>query len=119
MPLFYRSTVIEAYSLCVTAPQAHQLTLTLHDHVVEPLRLPRLDGRALREVRTRLGMSRAVFALKLGLQERTLERWEQGRSRPPAEACALILLVRHFPDTLTRLEALAQGARRPRARRRP
>ena len=97
-------------------------TLTLHDQVVEPLRLPRLDGRFLRALRLQLGMSRAVLALKLGLNERTLERWEQDRSRPTAEATALLLLVRDDPGLLARLETLARASVRrpvPPARRRP
>jgi putative transcriptional regulator len=110
-----------SYSCPVTASKSQPLAQTLHAHVVEPLRLPTLDGHSLREVRRRLGLSRAVFALKLGLNERTLERWEQGRSRPTAEATALLLLVRDDPDTLERLEALARAASRrlvPPARRR-
>lgn len=52
-------------------------------------------------------MSRQVFALKLGVNPRTLERWEQGRSKPNEQAAALIWLVRKYPDTLERLESLS------------
>ena len=41
---------------------------------------------------------------------RTLERWEQGRSKPNEQAAALIWLVRKYPDTLKRLESLAASA---------
>ena len=49
-------------------------------------------------------MSRAVFALKLRVPVRTLEKWEQGKTVPNDQAVALILMVRKFPDTLERLE---------------
>jgi transcriptional regulator with XRE-family HTH domain len=49
-----------------------------------------------------LKMSRQVFAFKLGVNPRTLERWEQGRSKPTEQAAALIWLVRKYPDTLKR-----------------
>ena len=52
-------------------------------------------------------MSRAAFAHSLGVNPRTLERWEQGRSKPNDQAVALILLVRKYPDTLSRLESLS------------
>jgi putative transcriptional regulator len=57
-------------------------------------------------------MSRRVFAFKLGMNPRTLERWEQGRSKPNEQAAALIWLIRKYPDTLERLKSLdvsAQG----------
>jgi len=53
--------------------------------------------------------SRAVFAGKLRINERTLEEWEQGRAKPNPQAAALVLLVRRYPDTLERLEKVAAG----------
>jgi putative transcriptional regulator len=41
------------------------------------------------------------------MNERTLEKWEQGRAKPNPQATALILLVRKYPDMLARLETLA------------
>jgi putative transcriptional regulator len=57
----------------------------------------------------RLLKSRAVFARKLRINERTLEKWEQGRAKPNPQAAALVLLVRKYPDTLERLERVAVG----------
>ena len=53
--------------------------------------------------------SRAVFARRLRINERTLEKWEQGRAKPNPKAIALLLLVRSYPDTLQRLEKVTQG----------
>jgi putative transcriptional regulator len=41
------------------------------------------------------------------MNERTLENWEQGRAKPNSQAAVLLLLVRHFPDTLERLRRIA------------
>jgi putative transcriptional regulator len=49
-----------------------------------------------------------VFARKLRINLRTLEKWEQGRAKPNPQA-ALVLLVRKYPDTLARLDELAGG----------
>lgn len=84
--------------------------LTLRTHQVERIVLPALDPEVVRETREALHMSRQVFAFKLGINPRTLERWEQGRSKPNEQAAALIWLVRRFPDTLDRLESLARSA---------
>jgi DNA-binding transcriptional regulator YiaG len=59
----------------------------------------------------RMRCSRAVFARKLRINERTLEKWEQGRAKPNPQAAALVLLVRRYPDTLERLEKVAAGLR--------
>jgi hypothetical protein len=45
----------------------------------------------------------------LRINERTLEKWEQGRAKPNPQAAALVLLVRRYPDTLERLEKVATG----------
>ncbi len=80
--------------------------LTLRTHAVELVTLPRVDPDFVRETREALHMSRQVFAFKIGVNPRTLERWEQGRSKPNEQAVSLIWLVRKFPDTLERLESL-------------
>jgi DNA-binding transcriptional regulator YiaG len=72
------------------------------------LSLPRVDAALIRSTRRELDMTRAGFADRLGINRRTLERWEQGRSRPGREASALILLVRAYRDTLDRLASLAR-----------
>jgi putative transcriptional regulator len=84
--------------------------LTLRTHHVEPIAIPALEARVVRETRESLHMSRQVFAFKLGVNPRTLERWEQGRSKPNEQATALIWLVRKYPDTLERLESLSASA---------
>ena len=83
--------------------------ITLRSHRVQALALPRVDEHVIRTTRERLHMSRAAFAHRLGVNPRTLERWEQGRSKPNDQAAALILLVRKYPDTLNRLETLTAG----------
>lgn len=85
--------------------------LTLRTHQVEPIALPMLKPGIVRETREALHMSRQVFAFKLGVNPRTLERWEQGRSKPNEQAAALIWLVRKYPDTLERLESLSTSSR--------
>jgi len=79
--------------------------LTLRSYRVDVLPLPKVDSKLLRDTRKKLRCSRAVFARKLRINERTLEKWEQGRAKPNPQAAALVLLVRKYPDTLARLEA--------------
>ena len=84
--------------------------VTLRTHHVEPLALPTVDPTCVRDTRERLQMSRQVFAFRIGVNARTLERWEQGRSKPNEQASALIRLVRMYQDTLDRLASLAATA---------
>ena len=77
--------------------------LTLRTHHVEPIALPPLKPAGPRNARGTPNVPSGV-AFKLGVNPRTLERWEQGRSKPNEQAAALIWLVRKYPDTLERLE---------------
>jgi putative transcriptional regulator len=81
--------------------------ITLRTYKVEVAPLPKVDSKFLRDTRKKLRCSRAVFARKLRINERTLEKWEQGRAKPNPQAAALVLLVRRYPDTLARLDELA------------
>ena len=83
--------------------------LTLRNYKVEPTPLPPVNSKLIRDTRKKLRCSRAVFARKLRINVRTLEKWEQGRAKPNPQAAALVLLVRRYPDTLQRLERLATG----------
>src|ERR1051326_4015164 len=95
----------------VSSMRAHrERRVTLRTHRVERLTLPRVDRHVIKSTRERLHMSRPAFAHRLGVNPRTLERWEQGRSKPNDQAAALILLVRKYPDTLARLRRLAATA---------
>ena len=83
--------------------------LTLRTHKVMPLAVPPVEPRLVLDVRTGFRMSRPVFARRIGVNPRTLERWEQGRSRPNDQAAVLIWLLRVFPDTLDRLGQLPRA----------
>lgn len=83
--------------------------LTMRTYKVESAPLPKVDSKLILDTRKKLRCSRAVFARKLRINERTLEKWEQGRAKPNPQAAALVLLVRRYPDTLRRLEKLAAG----------
>jgi putative transcriptional regulator len=80
--------------------------ITLKTHTVENKPPLQVDAETIRETRERLRVSRAVFARRLRVSTRTLENWEQGRAKPNAQAAALILMVRKYPDTLIRLQGL-------------
>lgn len=79
---------------------------TLRTHVVEFKPAPTLTPRELISVRKNLKLSRALFAIYLRTNVRTLENWEQGRAKPNAQAALLINLVKHYPDTVQRLASI-------------
>ena len=94
----------------VAAMKSHREgKVTLRSYKIEVTALPRVDSKLIRDTRRKLRCSRAVFARKLRINLRTLEKWEQGRAKPNAQAAALVLLVRRYPDTLERLERVASG----------
>ena len=79
---------------------------TLRTHPAEFKPAPEVTPRELVRVRKNLRLSRALFAVYLRTNVRTLENWEQGRAKPNAQAALLINLVKRFPDTVERLAAI-------------
>src|SRR2546426_74096 len=91
-----------------TAEEQHQkYKQLLRDWDAVRAALPEVDAQFIRDTRKKMRCSRALFARRLCMSERTLEKWEQGRAKPNAQAAVLLLLVRHFPDTLERLRGIA------------
>ena len=86
--------------------QARQGKRTLRTHALEYKPAPEVTPRELIRVRESLNLSRALFAVYLRTNVRTLENWEQGRARPNAQAALLINLVKQYPDTVQRLAAI-------------
>lgn len=81
--------------------------ITLRTFKLTRPRKPRISGKAIRKVREDLNCSRAVFACMLHTSPRTLEKWEQGRAKPNAQAATLVRLVQKYPDTLEKLQNVA------------
>ncbi len=90
--------------------QQREGKITLRTHEVDELPPLKVDAGMIRETREQLHLSRAVFARRLRVSARTLENWEQGRAKPNAQAAALIMMVRQFPDTLEKLSTLDRRA---------
>jgi putative transcriptional regulator len=82
---------------------ARQGKRTLRTHFIEVKPAPSLTPKQLIRIRKNLKLSRALFAVYLRTNVRTLENWEQGRAKPNAQAALLINLVRQYPDTVQRL----------------
>ncbi|WP_312491954.1 helix-turn-helix domain-containing protein [Pseudomonas cremoris] len=80
--------------------------VTLRTHKVHLNKLAPLTAEEVIAVRQQLNLSRAVFAMYLRTNTRTLENWEQGRAKPNAQATTLIRLVARFPETVAQLAAL-------------
>src|SRR6266702_3363499 len=89
----------------VQAIKAHrQGKITLRTHKIETEPRVNVGPDFFVNTREELHASRSIFARRLRINERTLEKWEQGRAKPNQEAVALVGLVREYPDTLERLD---------------
>ncbi len=86
--------------------QARQGKRTLRTHAVKYKSAPTVTPQELIRVRKDLKISRALFAVYLRTNVRTLENWEQGRAKPNAQAALLINLVKRYPDTVQRLATI-------------
>ena len=86
--------------------EARQGKRTLRTYAVEYKPAPTVTPQELISVRKNLKISRALFAVYLRTNVRTLENWEQGRAKPNAQAALLINLVKRYPDTVQRLATI-------------
>ncbi|MGC9386261.1 MAG: helix-turn-helix domain-containing protein [Hydrogenovibrio sp.] len=80
--------------------------LTLKTTHLEARPSVRLNAEQIRSIREKYNMSRAVFAHYLHVSTRTLEKWEQGVSKPNEQASTLIALTAKYPDMIERLQSV-------------
>lgn len=82
--------------------------LTLRTHKVNKAEsVVSVTAQEILALRDKLNCSRGVFAAHMRINERTLEGWEQGRTKPNPQASLLLRMVEKFPDTFERLEMVA------------
>ena len=77
--------------------------VTLRVYHAKPRPLPKITATSIRNIRRKLHLSRNVFAMRLRVSPRTLEKWEQGETVPNRQAAAPLLMVKKYPETLDRL----------------
>lgn len=53
--------------------------------------------------RAKTGLSQSRFAALLGVSARTLQNWEQGRTKPSGAAKTLLAVVQRHPEVLREL----------------
>jgi len=60
----------------------------------------RISVSGIAEARTRSGLSQQRFAELLGVSQRTVQEWEQGRRQPSGAARSLLAIAARRPDVL-------------------
>jgi putative transcriptional regulator len=88
----------------LTEQREGKRTLRAHTVVYKPA--PKVTPCDLVRMREKLTLSRALFAVYLRTNVRTLENWEQGPAKPNAQAALLINLVKQYPETVQRLASI-------------
>lgn len=73
----------------------------VHHCSIQPF--PTFDVREIKEVRSNLGVTQAVFASLLGISVKTVEAWEQGMRKPSGSACRLLQLFQENPNIASNL----------------
>ena len=86
--------------------QERESKITLRKYTIEVKPAPQVTLSKLIALREKMNLSRTVFARHLRTNERTLENWEQGKSKPNAQAALVIKLVKRFPETLRYLAVI-------------
>jgi putative transcriptional regulator len=71
---------------------------------VRGVRTTRVEGTNIQAIRKAANLSQPRFAALIGVNLRTLQNWEQGRTRPTGPARALLKIVASNPESA--IEAL-------------
>ena len=87
--------------------QSRQGKLTLKTTEMGAKEELHISAQEISSIRKKLNVSRPVFARMLRMNPRTLEGWEQGRSKPDQGAATLLRLIESHPETLTLISELA------------
>lgn len=66
-------------------------------------RVTRVELAPAAEARAKTGLSQSRFAALLGVSARTLQNWEQGRTRPSGAAQTLLAVAQRHPEVLREL----------------
>ena len=86
--------------------QEREGKLTLKRVQIEEMPEPTFSPESIKALREDRNLSRALFAKMIRTKPRTVESWEQGRSKPNTQAILIMKLVEEFPDTLQRLRSI-------------
>jgi len=60
----------------------------------------KMDASEIKETRKRLGLTQGVFAIVIGVSQKTVESWETGRYSPDGAARRLISVIQKDPNFL-------------------
>jgi len=80
---------------------------TLKTHTVPAASAVQMTPRRIQRIREHLRVSQEIFARLLHTSRRTVEKWEQGTSKPTGAAAALLALVEKRPELFDELMAVS------------
>ncbi|WP_426178085.1 helix-turn-helix domain-containing protein [Massilia sp. TWR1-2-2] len=80
--------------------------VTLRKDTVEYRPALEMTAAEVIRVRTKLNVSQPVFARRFRTEAKTIANWEQGRSKPNAQAAILLRLVDLHPELLDEIATL-------------
>lgn len=66
----------------------------------KPGRVTVIKAPEITEIRNKLHMTQKRFAMLIGVSQRTLQNWEQGRRHPVGPAQALLRVAAKNPDAV-------------------
>jgi putative transcriptional regulator len=80
--------------------------VTLRKQTVDYQPAVEMSAEEVVRVRTKLNVSQPVFARRFRTEAKTIANWEQGRSKPNAQAAILLKLVDRHPELLDEIATL-------------
>jgi putative transcriptional regulator len=80
--------------------------VTLREQTIDYQPPVEMTAAEVARVRTKFNMSQPVFARRFRTEAKTIANWEQGRSKPNAQAAILLKLVDRHPELLDEIATL-------------
>ena len=93
------------------AAQFAKGNLTLRT-VQVPVPPPEIGGKEVTVLRTKTGLSQAVFARVLNVSTKTVQSWEQGERKPSHAALRMLQVFREDPRFVFQIVGIEVGRRK-------
>lgn len=78
-----------------------------HSLTVAPL--PNYNGKEIKDIRNKLGLTQSIFAHVFGISKKTVEAWESGRNHPAGPAQRILSILEKDKEFLEKYKLLGKS----------
>lgn len=78
--------------------ESGKMKIQKKNFIITPI--PKFTSNEIKVIRSKTGLTQALFAEALGVSIKTIEAWESGRNHPSGVACRILTIIKDNPAFL-------------------